>query len=167
MTMRTAAQSNALRRYRLSTATVAACAALLILLSQWSWLRYHVVRGLNDYMPHGECWLWNRQLVTMHVVSDFLIFVSYVAIAFTLTVIIDRCGDRVSYPLLWYGFAAFIVSCGFTHLMEVVNTFLPYYFLAGYIKIVCAVTSLGTAVALLKLAPRIKDLCAGEGEVRR
>jgi PAS domain S-box-containing protein len=51
-------------------------------------------------------------------------------------------------------FAAFIVGCGTTHLMEVVTTYVPVYRLSGLIKLLTAGVSLATAVLLVPLVPR-------------
>jgi PAS domain S-box-containing protein len=63
---------------------------------------------------------------------------------------------RKDLPFSWmFGlFALFIVGCGATHLMEVVTTYVPLYRLAGLVKVVTAVASLGTAILLVPLVPR-------------
>ena len=38
----------------------------------------------GDFMPHGYCYMWNRSLLGLHLVSDALIFLSYVSISLTL-----------------------------------------------------------------------------------
>jgi PAS domain S-box-containing protein len=51
-------------------------------------------------------------------------------------------------------FAAFIVGCGTTHLMEVVTSYVPVYRLSGLIKLLTAAVSVATAVLLVPLVPR-------------
>src|SRR5581483_407788 len=37
-----------------------------------------------DFLPHGFCYLWNSRLLSLHLVSDLLIGLSYVGISLTL-----------------------------------------------------------------------------------
>ncbi len=63
---------------------------------------------------------------------------------------------RKDLPFSWmfWMFAAFIVGCGTTHLMEVVTSYVPLYRLAALVKVLTAVASVGTAVLLVPLIPR-------------
>jgi hypothetical protein len=51
-------------------------------------------------------------------------------------------------------FAAFIVSCGTTHLMEIWTLWYPTYWLAGGLKVITAIVSLYTASELFDLIPK-------------
>lgn len=51
-------------------------------------------------------------------------------------------------------FAAFIVGCGTTHLMEVVTSYVPLYRLSGLVKVMTAIVSVGTALLLIPLVPK-------------
>ena len=51
-------------------------------------------------------------------------------------------------------FGAFIIACGATHFMEVWTLWYPDYWLAGNIKMLTALASVTTAVALPPLVPR-------------
>jgi diguanylate cyclase (GGDEF)-like protein len=112
----------------------------------------------HDYMPHGYCFFWNRQLVTLHVVSDAAIALAYVAIAATLTVLFFRERQRVPVASLFAAFGVFIVACGFTHAMDVVVLWRPFYWLSGDLKLVTAIASVTTAIMLPTLLPRIHRL---------
>jgi signal transduction histidine kinase len=61
---------------------------------------------------------------------------------------------EMPFPLLFWLFGAFIVTCGFTHLMDVIVTYVPAYRLAGVLKLVTALASLITVVALIPVTPR-------------
>src|ERR1700761_8728031 len=58
----------------------------------------------GQYLPHGVCYLWNKQLLALHVTSDVVIWLSYVAIAVTLTWIAYK--NRREIPFGWM-FGAF------------------------------------------------------------
>ena len=106
----------------------------------------------NNFMPHGYCYLWNPPLVWLHVVSDALIFLSYLSIPFTLIYFIRRRRDLSSYWVFGF-FGLFIVACGFTHLMEIWTLWHASYWLSGAIKAVTAFVSVATAVILAQLVP--------------
>jgi signal transduction histidine kinase/ActR/RegA family two-component response regulator len=64
-------------------------------------------------------------------------------------------------------FGLFIVACGMTHFMEVLTMWTPVYWLAGDVKVVTALASVGTAVALPPLVPRILDLVRAQEVAER
>lgn len=57
------------------------------------------------------------------------------------------------FPLLFWLFGAFIITCGFTHLLEVVTTYTPLYRLSGTVKLLTALVSWATVVALVPITP--------------
>ena len=106
------------------------------------------------FMPHGHCYLWEPGLVWLHVVSDVSIWLAYVAISTTLVILVRRVRD-LPFQWVYVCFGVFIVSCGFTHFMEVWTVWKPLYWLAGGIKAITAFASVGTAVILPALLPRV------------
>jgi PAS domain S-box-containing protein len=107
----------------------------------------------NDYMPHGYCYLWNAKLVWLHVISDSLIALAYLSIPVTLVYFIRKRRD-VPFNWVFVCFGAFILACGGTHLMEVWTLWHANYWLSGTLKAVTAVTSVGTAILLVRLIPQ-------------
>jgi PAS domain S-box-containing protein len=106
----------------------------------------------DDFFPHGFCYLWNKQLVWLHVISDSLIALAYLAIPLVLIWFFRQRRDA---PFRWMFalFGLFIVSCGATHAMEVWNLWHAWYWLAGAVKGVTALASVGTAILLVRIAP--------------
>lgn len=113
---------------------------------------------LADYMPHRFCYLLDQQLLALHVTSDAVIWISYLAIAITLAVIAYQNRREIPFGWMLLAFGAFIVACGFTHLMEIVVLWHPVYWLSGDIKLITAVASVTTAFLLPPLAPEIKRM---------
>ncbi|MCU7496115.1 MAG: hypothetical protein HF314_14880 [Ignavibacteria bacterium] len=109
----------------------------------------------SDYMPHGNCYFWTPDLVWLHVISDSLIGLSYWAITFTLGVLVYRTRKDIPFARMFIAFAIFIVTCGTTHLMEVLTLWDAYYWLSGGIKLFTAIASVATAVALPPVVPNI------------
>jgi light-regulated signal transduction histidine kinase (bacteriophytochrome) len=108
-------------------------------------------------LPHGYCYLWQPGLLGLHVVSDSIITLSYYSIPLGLVWFVQKRKD-VPFNWMFWLFAAFIVGCGTTHLMEIWTLWHPNYWLSGAIKAVTAVTSIGTAVALVPLLPKAAAL---------
>lgn len=108
----------------------------------------------GDYMPHGHCYLWNPGLVSLHVVSDMLIGLSYVGISAMLTYLVYRAREDIPFSWMFLAFGMFIISCGATHFMEVWTLWHAHYWLAGAVKLATAAASVGTAVVLPALIPK-------------
>ena len=69
---------------------------------------------------------WTEELGWLHNTSDIMIWLAFLAIPAVLIYFVRR-RQRVPYPFIFWMFGAFIVSCGFTHFMEVVTFFDPVY----------------------------------------
>jgi signal transduction histidine kinase len=59
---------------------------------------------------------------------------------------------------MFLAFGTFIIACGFTHFMEVVVLWKPLYWLSGDVKLITAVASVITAVALPPLVPKVHQM---------
>jgi len=106
----------------------------------------------ESYMPHGHCYFWEPGLVWLHLLSDVGVFAAYSAIPAFLAILLRRRGDIEFRGVVWL-FVAFIVLCGFTHLMGAVTIWHPYYQFEGALKMVTALVSIATAVTLFRAMP--------------
>jgi signal transduction histidine kinase len=109
----------------------------------------------STFLPHAFCYSWDHRLITLHLVSDVLIWLSYVAIASTLVYLVWRARTDMPFHWMFLAFGVFIVACGFTHFMEVVTLWKPLYWLSGYMKAITAAASVMTALVLPTLVPKI------------
>ena len=91
--------------------------------------------------------VWPSSLIALHVISDGLIALAYVWIPLTL-IAVWRKRDDIPFNWTLLCFAGFIVSCGVTHVMGIVTTWRPLYWLAGEIKLVTGLISIATAALL-------------------
>lgn len=103
----------------------------------------------GDYMPHGHCYLWQPGILWINVVSDLLVALAYFGIALLLTKIV-RARKDLQFGGLFLLFAAFIAFCGITHLFSVVTIWKGAYGVHGVLKMITALVSVATAVALLR-----------------
>ena len=109
----------------------------------------------SQFLPHVYCYLYDKQLIALHMSADALIWLSYVAIALTLTYMVRRARREIPFSWLFLAFGTFIIACGFTHFMEIVVLWKPLYWLAGDVKLVTAMASVITAIALPSVVPQI------------
>lgn len=140
-------------------------AALLIpagiLLAAWPKLATNLfANGFGDqsFMPHGMCYLWVPQLLWMHVSSDLLIGVSYLAISSTLIYLIYRAREDMPFSWIFVAFGVFILACAGTHFMGAWTVWYPEYWFAGYVELLTAAASVATAVVLPFLVPKVLSL---------
>ena len=112
----------------------------------------------RGFMSHGHCYMWNTSLVSLHVSTDCVIGVAYVAIALTLWHLVQRARNEIPFHWMFLAFGIFILACGATHFMDVWTIWTPAYWLSGAIKVVTAVASAVTAFALPPLVPKILSL---------
>src|SRR5260370_42685351 len=111
-----------------------------------------------NFLPHVYCYLRNLRLVVLHLVSDVLIWISYVAISVTLIYLERRLRREMGVlPFRWVylAFGTFIVACGFTHFMEVVVLWTPVYWLSAAVKVLPPAAPLGTPLPLPHLLPTL------------
>lgn len=112
----------------------------------------------SPFLPHVACYLYNTKLIALNVGSDGVIWLSYVSIALTLAYLVRRTRREIPFSWMFLAFGTFIIACGFTHFMEVVVLWKPLYWLAGDIKLVTALASVITAIALPPLVPQIQSM---------
>lgn len=105
------------------------------------------------YIPHGHCYLWQTDLVGLHLTADSLIAIAYYSIPIALLIFIRNRPD-VPFPSVFALFGAFILACGTTHLISIWTLWYPTYWLAGVVKAITAVISVFTALSLIPIIPK-------------
>jgi PAS domain S-box-containing protein len=137
----------------------------------WPTLAGHLLA--TNFLPHLYCYLGKPALVWTHVLADFLIGLSYVAISGTLVYLVHKGQRHIPFHWMFLAFGSFIVACGGTHFMEVVTIWVPVYVLSASVKVFTALVSMATAVLLPFTVPQILSLIqtakaseAAEGKFR-
>ncbi len=109
--------------------------------------------SVNEFIPHGHCYLWKPELVWLHLLSDVLTGLAYYSIPVMLVYFVRKRRD-VPFDWMFLMFSTFIVACGTTHLMDVWTLWYPTYWLSGLIKAITAFVSVVTALELVPLIPQ-------------
>jgi hypothetical protein len=99
----------------------------------------------------GQPWL-----IAFHVVGKLGTFAAYVAIPVAILRILTARG--MEFDFLAGLFAAFIVLCGFGHLLDVISLWYPIPWIVGVENVLTAIVSIFTAFYCFRLAPIIIKL---------
>jgi len=107
----------------------------------------------SDFMPHGHCYFWKPGILWLSVVSDSLITLAYSSIPAALIYFVRRRKD-LAFNWIFVMFGVFILACGATHAMDVWTVWNGTYRLSAVIKLITALSSVGTAIVLWPLVPK-------------
>jgi PAS domain S-box-containing protein len=106
----------------------------------------------NGLLPHGQSYSWTPSLVWLHALSDGLIALSCLIVAFVLF----RCGWRqrdqplrMLFPLC----GAVLVCGGAAHALDVWTIWLPHHHLSGQTRALAALGTFSAAIALIRNLP--------------
>lgn len=111
----------------------------------------------GSFMPHGHCFLWREDLLFLHVAGDLTTALAYILIPFVLVrLVIVR--DDLRFNSVFLLFAGFILFCGLTHIIDVVNIWHGYYYIEGGAKVATGLISITTAIVLWRLVPAVVAL---------
>jgi signal transduction histidine kinase/CheY-like chemotaxis protein len=111
----------------------------------------------DSFMPHGHCFLWQPEILWLHVFSDAIIAFSYFSIPLAIIYLAYKRRDLPFRHI--FGLAgAFIVLCGSTHLMSIWVLWHPDYGPEGLLKAITAGVSLATAALVWRMLPAALQL---------
>ena len=112
--------------------------------------------SIFDSSPFPQRWYcgtWTATHGWVHIISDVVIWSAYMTIPIILFYFVTK-REGVPFPRLFWLFGLFILSCGTGHLIEAGLFWWPMYRLSGAMKVVTAVASWGTVVALIPVIPK-------------
>src|SRR6266851_7273853 len=118
----------------------------------------------TQFMSHGTYYLLNPRLVWLHTFSDAAIMLAFYSISLELAYFARKRRD-LSYVWILWMFVIFSFGCGTIHFLEIRSVWNPIYWLSGAVKAISALVSVATAVALLRLLPKVLAL-KGEDKFR-
>jgi two-component system, sensor histidine kinase and response regulator len=107
----------------------------------------------SDFSRRWDCGAWAPAEGWLHILSDLGVWGAYLAIPCVIGFFLAREKDMPFRAVFWL-FGAFILFCGTTHLMEAVIFWCPAYRLAGLIKLLTALFSWATVIALVPVVPQ-------------
>ncbi|MFH1303069.1 MAG: HDOD domain-containing protein [Planctomycetota bacterium] len=111
----------------------------------------------SDFPARWYCGTWSLDTGWMHIISDIAIFGAYFAIPVVLLYFLLQRKDLPFPKIIWL-FAAFILFCGFGHLVEAGIFWWPVYRFSGLIKACTAIVSWITVLVLIRLIPEAAEI---------
>jgi PAS domain S-box-containing protein len=108
----------------------------------------------DGFMPQGDSFLWRPELLSLYVISDACIALTYYCIPLALLYFARKRRDLPLPGIMWL-FSAFILLCGTSHLLSILVIWVPVYYAEAYVKAATGVASLATLGALIYYVPRV------------
>ena len=110
-----------------------------------------------DFPPRWHCGRWTEFHGWFYIISDLLIWSAYFAIPVIIVNYISK-RKNLRFHRIYFLFAAFILACGTTHLMDVITFWYPAYRLSALIRFITGFLSWATVFALVKVLPQAFSL---------
>ena len=119
--------------------------------------------------PHAQCLLYSPSLVNAYTIADLLTGLSYMAISLFLILFVRQAHGNIPFNWVFVAFGAFIFFCGLTHFFDIITLWTPVYWSSAFMRVLTAVASVTTAIALPPQIPRALRLLnnARASELRR
>lgn len=112
----------------------------------------------SDFPARWHCGRWSPLHGWTHIIADIAIAGAYSMIPLVLLTYLRLKRNELVFPRLFWLFAAFIFSCGATHLIDATIFYQPVYRFSALMKVVTALASWATVLALFRIAPKALEL---------
>jgi chemotaxis family two-component system sensor kinase Cph1 len=104
------------------------------------------------FPPRWHCGKWTDFHGWFYIISDLLIWSAYFSIPFIIINYVSKRSE-LRFPKMYFLFAAFILACGLTHLIDAVIFWYPFYRFSALVRFITAILSLLTVYNLIKILP--------------
>lgn len=115
----------------------------------------HFFSNLFDtsYWPaRWHCGRWTDFHGWLYIISDLLVWAAYFAIPIVILKFIAK-KNNAQFTRLYFLFAAFILACGLTHLLDAIAFWVPMYRLNAVMLFITGIISWVTVYYLIKMMP--------------
>ena len=109
-----------------------------------------------DWPPRWVCGKWSDFHGWLYIGSDVTIWLAYFIIHVVIIWFVQKRPNVPFLPVFWL-FAAFIIFCGATHILDAIIFWWPAYRLSALIKFLTAIISFATVFALIRDLPKLLD----------
>ncbi|HVF96474.1 MAG TPA: ATP-binding protein [Flavisolibacter sp.] len=106
----------------------------------------------SDWPPRWHCGNWTEFHGWLYIVSDLLIWSAYFAIPLIILKYVSKRVDT-KFVRAYFLFAAFILACGSTHLLDAIAFWFPAYRLNALVKFFAGVISWVTVFHIFRILP--------------
>ena len=111
----------------------------------------------QGWPPRWNCGKWTEFHGWFYIVSDLLIWSAYFAIPLAILKYISRRVDA-KFVRTYFLFAAFILACGSTHLLDAITFWYPAYRLNALVRFITGVISWITVFHIIRILPIASSL---------
>lgn len=111
----------------------------------------------SDFPPRWHCGQWSEFHGWLYIISDLAVWAAYFAIPLSIIRFITRRSNE-RFMKLYFLFAAFILACGSTHLLDAIMFWFPAYRLGALVRLGTAVVSWVTVFNIIKILPMASSL---------
>ncbi|SNR30589.1 hypothetical protein SAMN04488009_1089 [Maribacter sedimenticola] len=110
----------------------------------------------SDWPPRWVCGKWSDFHGWLYVGSDVAIWLAYFIIPVVIIWFVQKRPKVPFLPVFWL-FAAFIILCGATHILDAIIFWWPAYRLSALVRFLTAIISFATVFALIRDLPKLLD----------
>jgi PAS domain S-box-containing protein len=111
----------------------------------------------SDWPPRWHCGNWTDFHGWLYIISDLLVWSAYFALPLIILRFITRKTDA-KFVRAYFLFAAFILACGSTHLLDAITFWYPAYRLNALVKLITGVVSWVTVFYAVRMLPEAMSL---------
>ncbi|WP_373523478.1 ATP-binding protein [Aquiflexum sp.] len=115
----------------------------------------------SDFPARWNCGKWSDFHGWFYIIGDLMVWSAYFTIPVIILGYVYKRKD-VRFHRIYFLFAAFILSCGATHLLDAAIFWIPLYRLSALSLFITGVVSWTTVFYLIKLAPQALSLKTAE-----
>ncbi len=112
----------------------------------------------SDFPARWNCGSWSPAHGWVHILADLAIATAYAMIPLAIARYCWVKRSELAFPKILWLFAAFIFSCGSAHLVEAILFWFPMYRFAALLKVITAIVSWATVIAIIRIAPKALEL---------
>lgn len=110
-----------------------------------------------DWPPRWHCGNWTDFHGWLYIISDLLVWSAYFAIPLIILKFITR-KTQAKFVRAYFLFAAFILACGSTHLLDAVTFWFPAYRLNALVRLITGIVSWATVFYTVRILPEAMSL---------
>ena len=111
----------------------------------------------SDWPPRWHCGNWTDFHGWLYIISDLLIWSAYFAIPLAILKYVSKRVDA-KFIRAYFLFAAFILACGSTHLLDAITFWFPAYRLNALVRFITGVVSWVTVFHIIRILPVASSL---------
>ena len=110
----------------------------------------------SDWPARWVCGKWSDFHGWLYIGRDVAIWLAYFIIPVVIIWFVQKRPNVPFLPVFWL-FAAFIIFCGTTHILDAIIFWWPAYRLSALLRFMTAIISFATVFALIRDLPKLLD----------